>query len=153
MYRHTQVGYLTLIVLLAAALGIFAFGPRSMQPVTISVAVLLILTGVLFSSLTVEVSGGELRFHFGPGFWRKRYALADVVDASVAPSSWWEGWGIRITPRGMLYNVSGTGAVEIKLRSGQRFRIGTDEPEALAQALRMAITAPLTNPPPRLPHS
>jgi hypothetical protein len=41
----------------------------------------------------------------------------------------------------MLYNVSGTGAVEIKLRSGQRFRVGSDEPEALAQALRMAIGA------------
>jgi hypothetical protein len=42
----------------------------------------------------------------------------------------------------MLYNVSGTNAVEIKLRSGRRFRIGTDEPEALARALRMVIGGP-----------
>jgi hypothetical protein len=102
---------------------------------------------VLFSSLTVEIADGELRIHFGPGFWRKRYSLADVTGADVARSSWWEGWGIRITPRGMLYNVSGMGAVEIKLRSGQRFRIGTDEPEVLAQALRMAISGPLVKAP------
>ena len=140
MYRHTQIGYLTLIVMLVGALGIFALGPRSPLPVTLSVAVLLLISAVLFSSLTVEISDGELRIHFGPGFWRKRYALTEVTGADVARSSWWEGWGIRITPRGMLYNVSGTDAVEIKLRSGQSFRIGTDEPEALAQALMMALS-------------
>ena len=135
-----QIGYLTLIVMLVGALVIFALGPRSPLPVTLSVAVLLLISAVLFSSLTVEISDGELRIHFGPGFWRKRYALTEVTGADVARSSWWEGWGIRITPRGMLYNVSGTDAVEIKLRSGQSFRIGTDEPEALAQALRMALS-------------
>jgi hypothetical protein len=142
MYRHTQIGYLTLIVILVATLGIFALGPRSPLPVTISVAVLLIISAVLFSSLTVEISDRELRIHFGPGFWRRRYALTEVTAVEVTRSSWWEGWGIRITPRGMLYNVSGTDAVEIKLRSGAHFRIGTDEPEALAQAVRMAISAP-----------
>jgi hypothetical protein len=68
MYRHTQIGYLTLIVMLVAALGIFALGPRSPLPVTLSVAVLLLVSAVLFSSLTVEISDGELRIHFGPGF-------------------------------------------------------------------------------------
>jgi hypothetical protein len=129
--------------MLVAALGIFALGPRGPLAVTLSVAVLLVISGVLFSSLTVEISDGELRFHFGPGIWRKRFALTEVADADVTRSSWWEGWGIRITPRGMLYNVSGTDAVEIKLRSGQCFRIGTDEPEVLAQAVRLSISAPL----------
>ncbi|MEA2707314.1 MAG: hypothetical protein QOH22_2102 [Gemmatimonadaceae bacterium] len=142
MYKHTQVGYLVLVVMLVAALGIFGLAPRGPLPVTLIVAVLLFISAVLFSSLTVEISDGELRFHFGPGFWRKRYPLAEVADAEVAQSSWWEGWGIRVTPRGMLYNVSGTGAVEIKLRSGRRLRIGTDEPEVLVQAIRAAIIAP-----------
>jgi hypothetical protein len=142
MYKHTQVGYLVLVVMLVAALGIFGLAPRGPLAVTVIVAVLLIISAVLFSSLTVEISDGELRFHFGPGFWRKRYPLAEVADAEVAQSSWWEGWGIRVTPRGMLYNVSGTGAVEIKLRSGRRLRIGTDEPEVLVQAIRAAIIAP-----------
>ncbi|MEA2764433.1 MAG: hypothetical protein QOK07_837 [Gemmatimonadaceae bacterium] len=142
MYKHTQVGYLVLVVMLVAALGIFGLAPRGPLPVTVIVAALLIISAVLFSSLTVEIGDGELRFHFGPGFWRKRYPLAEVTDAEVALSSWWEGWGIRLTPRGMLYNVSGTRAVEIKLRSGRRLRIGTDEPEELVQAIRAAIVAP-----------
>ena len=142
MYRHTQIGYLTLIVILVAALGIFASLPDQVRPVALGIAGLLVIIGVLFSSLTVEVADGELRFHFGPGFWRKRIALSDVAAATPTQSSWWEGWGIRFTPRGMLYNVSGTNAVEITLRSGKRFRIGTDEPEALVQALQSAIGAP-----------
>jgi len=106
----------------------------------LAVVSLLVLSAVLFASMTVEISDGELRFHFGPGFWRKRYPLAEIVAAEVTKSSWWEGWGIRITPRGMLYNVSGTDAVEIKLRSGHSFRIGTNDAEKLAEALRNAIS-------------
>jgi len=141
-YRHTQIGYLTLIVILVAALGIGVSLPNEVRPVSLGVAALLVIIAVLFSSLTVEVGGEELRFHFGPGFWRKRVALSEVAAATPTQSSWWEGWGIRFTPRGMLYNVSGTNAVEIELRSGRRFRIGTDEPEAMVQAIRAAISAP-----------
>ena len=139
-YRHTQVGYVTLTVLLVVASTVVALASRSARPVTIGVASLLAICGVLFSSLTVEVTHEELRCHFGPGFWRKRVALNEVTAATPTQNSWWEGWGIRFTPRGMLYNVSGTHAVEITLRSGKRFRIGTDEPEALVQALRAAIS-------------
>jgi hypothetical protein len=139
VYRHTQVGYLTLTMLLVVAAGIVAFASLNARPVTIGVAILLVIFGVLFSTLTVEVTGDELRFYFGPGFWRKRFALVDVAAAEPTRSNWLEGWGIRITLRGMLYNVSGTDAVEIELRSGQRFRIGTDEPEALVRALQTAI--------------
>jgi len=142
MYRHTQIGYLTLIVIIVAALGIAVSLPNEARPVTLGVAALLVIIAVLFSSLTVEVGGEELRFHFGPGFWRKRVALSEVAAATPTQSSWWEGWGIRFTPRGMLYNVSGTNAVEIELRSGRRFRIGTDEPEAMVQEIRAAISAP-----------
>jgi hypothetical protein len=141
-YRHTQPGYLILVVMIVVALGIFIPAPRSVRLVTIVVAVLLVICALLFSSLTVEVTDADLRFHFGPGFWRKRFALDDVTNASPTRTSWWEGWGIRITPRGMLYNVSGTNAVEIELRSGERFRIGTDEPEVLVRALRTALQSP-----------
>ena len=142
MYRHTQIGYLTLIVVLVAALGVVVSLPNEVRRVSLGVAALLVIIAVLFSTLTVEVGDGELRFHFGPGFWTKRVALSDVKAVTSTKSSWWEGWGIRFTFRGMLYNVSGTDAVEIELRSGRSFRIGTDEPEALVQAIQTAMSAP-----------
>lgn len=141
-YRHTQVGYVTLGAVVAGALGIAALAARHRQPALWGAVALLILVGWLFSSLTIEVADGELRSHFGPGFWRKRVALADVAGAELASSQWWEGWGIRVTPRGMLYNVAGTAAVEIRLRSGTRFRLGTDEPETLLGAIRAGASVP-----------
>jgi hypothetical protein len=135
-YRHTQVGYVTLAATTAAAIGFGSLAVRHHHPeIWIGVA-FLVLLDVLFSSLTIEVADGELRSHFGPGFWRKRFALADIDSAERASILPVEGWGIRFTTRGMLYDVAGTRAVEVRLRSGERFRLGTDEPEKLIAAIR-----------------
>lgn len=136
-YRHTQVGWLTIVVTLAA-LASCARVLGSEPLAATGVGLLVIAVGVVFSSLTIEVNEGELRSHFGPGVWRKRFPLPAIAAAAPTTSRWWEGWGIRITPRGMLYNVSGTRAVEVVLRSGDRFRLGTDEPDALAAAIAAA---------------
>jgi hypothetical protein len=137
-YRHTQIGYLTLAASLAAiASSVHAL--RSRPAVAAAVALLLVIVGIVFSSLTIEVDGAELRSRFGPGMWRRGFPLASIVDATPTTSSWWEGWGIRLTPRGVLYTVSGTRAVEVVLRTGQRFRLGTDEPDTLAAAIRASI--------------
>jgi hypothetical protein len=50
---------------------------------------------------------------------------------------WYVGWGIRMGPSGVVWNVSGLDAVELAL-SEKRFRIGTDEPEALVEAITRA---------------
>jgi hypothetical protein len=60
-----------------------------------------------------------------------------MVAAVTNP--WYYGWGIRWTPKGPLYNVSGFEAVEIRMLSGKSFRIGTDEPDLLRQAIDKAI--------------
>ena len=99
------------------------------------VFVLFVLTW-FFGSLTVEVDGEELRHFFGPGFWKKTYLLSDIEKVETVRNSWIFGWGIRLTPYGWLYNVSGLDAVEITLRSGRKFRVGTDEPEELFTALQ-----------------
>jgi hypothetical protein len=86
----------------------------------------------------VEVSGGELRWHFGPGFWSYRLAFDEIRSVAVVRNHWWNGFGIRTAPGFRLYNVSGLDAVEIKLKSGDIRRIGTDDPEGLADVLTAA---------------
>jgi hypothetical protein len=83
---------------------------------------------VLFYSLAVEIDATHLRFRFGIGWIRKRVPLAEIVAVEPVHNSWWYGWGIQRTPHGGLYHVSGREAVEITLTSGQRLRLGTDEP-------------------------
>ncbi len=48
---------------------------------------------------------------------------------------WYYGWGIRLTPQGWLWNVAGLDAVELTFSNGKKFRIGTDEPGKLLEAL------------------
>jgi hypothetical protein len=42
-------------------------------------------------------------------------------------------------PRGWLYRVSGSYAVEIKMKSGKRYLIGSDEPQKLADFINEQI--------------
>lgn len=136
-YEHTQLGYATGGPLLAAA-GLALLG----GPVGLAKAALaggLGIGAALFASLTVRVTDRALHFYFGPGFWEKRIPLAEIAAARAVRNSLWHGWGIRLTPHGWLYNVSGLDAVEIEKTDGTTLRIGTDEPEKLAKVLSSVI--------------
>lgn len=139
-YRHTQAG--TLIVATvggaAALTGVIAVlapvGPGT--AIAAAVAVILVACLVIFGSLTVEVAEGRVAVWFGPGVARRVIRLDEIRDARAVRNPWYYGWGIRLTPRGWLYNVSGFDAVELELHDGRRFGIGTDEPERLLAAVR-----------------
>ena len=134
-YRHTQRGTLILAVTLGMALVFcgLGFSIGLLKSLWISVPVLL-AAAWLFSSLTVEITDRELRWKFGPGLIRKSVPLAEIVSA--APVRTGPSWGIHWSPRlGWLYNVSGFDAVAVTLRSGKKFALGTDEPQALAARL------------------
>jgi len=136
-YKHTQVGYLTLVLAGGAALLIavlmIAYG-FNWLPFTVLTCVVIALG--LFATLTVEMSQGALEIRFGPGIIRKRFPIEDIESCRLVRNPWYYGWGIRLTPHGWLYNVSGTLAVELQMRNGKRYRIGTDAPQELATALQ-----------------
>lgn len=131
--------YLTFGVLGAGMLiiGAILFARDPDAPL-LAVLAILVVTAVLFASLTIEVEGGVLTVQFGPGLIRKRVLLATIRSCEVVRNPWWYGWGIRRTPHGWLYNVSGLAAVELTLQNGRRLRMGTDEPERLCQAINHA---------------
>lgn len=134
-YHHTQRGTLILIVCLGAAAFDAAVALWTGQwPAAIALIVLL-ATAAVFSSLTVEVNGSELRWYFGPRLWSYRLALDDIASVAVVRNRWTNGFGIRRRPGFRLYNVSGLDAVELRLRSGDVRRIGTDDPAGLSAAL------------------
>ena len=138
-YQHTQFG--SAIVLGIGAIGfamllIAAFSSHP-APYLLAGAVVLLLS-VLFSTLTIAIEDGMLRASFGPGLIRKKVWLAEIASVRPIPVRWWYGWGIHLTPHGWLYNVSGWKAVEITLRSGRRFCLGTDEPANLQKAIEDA---------------
>jgi len=96
---------------------------------------------LLFGSLTVEVWEDRIVLWFGPGVIRKRFDVKDVRRATAVRNRWYYGWGIRFTPHGWLFNVSGFDAVELEMGSGRKYRIGSDEPQELLSAIRRVLQA------------
>ncbi|HTT47258.1 MAG TPA: hypothetical protein VMG39_04555 [Pseudolabrys sp.] len=139
-YYHTQRGTLTLAAMTVAAVVTASaayFGPSSPARLPLfALTVGFVALAWLFSSLTVEVNEREFRWYFGPGLWRYRLALSDIETTQVVRNSLANGFGIRVRPGFRLYNVSGLDAVELRLKSGDIRRIGSDDAQALAAALK-----------------
>jgi hypothetical protein len=139
LYRHTQPGLsIVFLSLVAIALDIGIMWQTGLWVPTAAALVVLIAIAILFSSLTVEVSDDELRWRFGPGFWTYRLPLGDIEKVAVVRNHWWNGFGIRMASGFRLYNVSGLDAVELHLKSNDIRRIGTNDPQGLANALQSA---------------
>ena len=142
-YHHTQVGTLMIIGLLTPMLAILLvpFLIGIFPPVLFVVFLLVVVSLALFSSLTVQITEGMLTCSFGIGIVRKQIPLRDIIEARAVKNPWYVGWGIRWMPgQYWVWNVSGLRAVELVLRNGSRFRIGTDEPEVLANAIALHLT-------------
>ena len=148
-YRHTQVGW----IILGVTAAILAFVWSRLPPEVAAAAglPLLLVTAIIllvFSALTVEVDVETIRLRFGIGLVRKRIPIGEVRGWREVRNPWYTGWGIRLGPGYVLWNVSGWGAVELALASGRRFRVGTDEPAELAAALARAKGEAPAWPPP-----
>jgi hypothetical protein len=135
-YHHKQWGIPILSVCLAAAAFAAVIVWRTGQHSMLFMLVIFIAAGTFYSSLTVDVDADEVRWYFGPGFSTYRLARDDIETVAVVRNHWWNGLGYRIWPGFRLYNVSGLDAVELKLKSGGTRRIGTDDPQGLAAALK-----------------
>jgi hypothetical protein len=140
-YRHTQVGWVTLGSIVGGALLMLVLlaGLRELPAVS-AVAALVVLVGLLFATLTVEVDAQEIRVHFTGGIVRRRVALGRVSRFTEVRNPWYYGWGIHKLRGGWIWNVSGFDAVELVQTDGAVWRIGTDEPAALVRAI--AAVAP-----------
>ena len=137
-YQHTQIGHVIIWSLFVAAV-LFAinatFGSSPHRGSLLVVSVVLLITLALFYKLTITINEETLLASFGIGMIRKRVSVAEIAAWEPIRIRWWFGWGIHLTPYGWLYNVSGFDAVAIKLRSGRKFALGTDDPQGLAAAI------------------
>jgi hypothetical protein len=139
-YEHTQVGYLIIVAIAAAMIAIgIILATSGINVIAIAVLVVLAVALVLFPSLTVTIWEEELIVQFGLGVIRKRFRLNEIQSCQAIRIPWYYGWGIRLTPRGMLFRVSGFHAVHIKLTSGKEYVIGTDVPQELEEAINQFI--------------
>ena len=139
-YKHTQVGYIYVIAYSAVVLYLVCLNIFSeFKPSTLILLIVMLILLATFSTLTVRVGGGVITLQFGVGVIRKRIQLSDIESYAKVVNPWYYGWGIRYTPRGWLYNIYGRSAIELLRSNGKTCRIGTDDPDGLAQALGEAL--------------
>ena len=137
-YKHTQIGYLLIIALGAAALLIGRLTIiTGFNPGAILVLVLMILCLAFFATLTVQVNDQIMNIQFGIGIIRKRFVLGDIQTYRAVRNPWYYGWGIHVIPGGWIFNVSGWEAVELQMKNGRKYRIGTDDVQGLLDAVEI----------------
>jgi len=140
MYKHTQIGKVTIFVLGILFL-IFLFGSlRSGDVAGLLVAGIMLLAILLLATLTVEVAEDYIKVIFGIGLIRMRIKISEVISSGIVKNQWWYGFGIHgWWGKGWLLNVSGLDAVELKMKNGMVYRLGTDEPQKLNAAIQTKI--------------
>jgi len=144
-YEHTQPGTLMRLVfgsgvmISGGAAGWTATHDPAGAIVPAVITVVLLACLFVFHDLTVQVSKEHIALRFGVGLIRKRFVMTGIQKAVPVRNHWYYGWGIKYTPHGWLYNVSGFDAVEIQLSNGRKYRIGTDEPDKLCLAIDKGI--------------
>lgn len=105
------------------------------------VVILFVLAS--FSALTVAIDEAFVKIRFGLGIFRKKFALTEIANVKRVKNRWYYGWGVKVWffPYMWIYNVSGFDAVELTMKNGKIYRIGTDVPEELETAIRQSINS------------
>lgn len=149
-YKHTQTSYPMIVAtLLVLAFFAHAFMTARAEPPSYDSGTNFAVTAVMafvvcvlasFTTLTTIVDENRLRIRFGYGIFRKGFLLNEIVSVGIVRNRWYYGWGIRVWfwPYMRIYNVSGLDAVELIMKDGKTYRIGTDAPSELESAIRQA---------------
>jgi len=149
LYTHRQFGRTMFFIAIGVAVllagiaalvvsssGAAARGPGFWVTMLLSAAVTLSVL-LLFSSLRVTVTEDRVNWQFGPGVLTFSTQVGDITHVEIVHPPLIYGIGIRVTPKGWLYNVSGGKAVAIT--TGKKtVQIGSDDPDGLMRAIDAA---------------
>jgi hypothetical protein len=93
-----------------------------------------------FYGITIIVTDKHLLIKFGIGFYSKKIELASINSVAVLKTPCCYGYGIRIIPNGLLYNLGSKHSIEIKLKKRKQvIQIGTNDLEKLKEAVEKGL--------------
>ena len=134
LYKKTQYGKLItgIISIVAISIATLFILQTGSNPIPLSVLVILmllfLLIGLTFYKLTITIDSEKIEAKFGIGLLKRSLKIKDINYDSIeninTPAFY--GIGIRLTPHGLLYNVSTGSAIKIKSNS-KTFFVGTDD--------------------------
>jgi hypothetical protein len=95
---------------------------------------------LMFYGMTVIITDNEIMIRFGIGLITKKIKLSEIQSVATMKYPVYFGYGVRITPGGVLFNVNGRHAVEIILKNKKKtVQIGTNDWDNLRNVIESAI--------------
>ncbi len=77
---------------------------------------------------------------FGVGLYTKKIDLKSINSITVVNAPMCRGYGIRIIPDGLLYNLGSKQAIEIKLKGKRQvIQVGTNDINRLKEAIETGL--------------
>ena len=110
---------------------------------------LLIFSIIMFSlvglflimKLKTSIDKNGINMHFFP-FIKKSVDWQQIKNVKVVNYGFVGGWGIRLwTKYGTVYNIRGNKGLEIVLKSGKKFLIGTQKETELSTIIEKMIVS------------
>ncbi len=140
-YGRVFIGFMVFafVVTLITILSASRSNPIPLQawlPVTLVLGVIVLL----FYKMETLVTDRQIVISFGVGLIRKKIDIDRLATVVPVKNKWYFGWGIRVIPRGMMYNIQGLYAVEVTYLDSKRItRIGSSDSERLALEIQKRI--------------
>lgn len=143
-YEKTQIGWIMiyvfgiLLALLISSRMIFWETTKLPDSFLIVAVAILVLFLLMFYQLKIKIDETAIHVIFGIGLIKIRIRPQEISNLESLKVPWWYGWGIRLTPKGWLYNVHGNKAVYFNYTSAgkaKRVLLGTEDSENLIKAL------------------
>jgi hypothetical protein len=97
----------------------------------------------LFSTLTIAEHAAGISVTFGPlALFKTSIAFAEIAAVAPGRSKWYHGLGMRYSlgkGGGWRWAVSGSDVVEITMKTGAVFAVGTADAQGLVELLKAKI--------------
>jgi len=136
MDQRAQISWFVLIALGAGLVAALCLGIVHSSAVLLAAYAVLAVCWLLFPALTVHADDTSLNVSFGIGLVRKQFNLDEIESVKVVQNPrWWHfgGFGVTKLAQGWFIYVGAKDAVEILMRNGTVYRIGTHDPQGLSE--------------------
>ncbi len=133
MFKSSQIGW-TVIFIILGIMTILGFTIEKDSFYIVGIICMVIL--LLFFRLSITIDKDWVKFSMGIGIIQGKYAINDILDCrsvDYIPL----GWGIRFRPGKIIFNVSGTKALELTMKGkSMKTWIGCEDPDILVRIIR-----------------
>lgn len=134
--------------LVFAGVILFLWLASEMEPNVIwllwGVWLVMTLIDILLASvkLVTEVHADGIKVYFGPFHFPSKNMewseIENIYPRQYSPLAEYGGWGIRKGKAGSAYNMRGSQGVQLIMKNGKKFLIGTQQPDAFMQVVKTA---------------